>query len=40
MDKIQEYKRKWIQPVNLMLRNRLQDLKNTPQKAKETKEDH
>jgi hypothetical protein len=23
-----------------MLRNRLQDLKNTPQKAKETKEDH
>jgi hypothetical protein len=41
LDKIQVYKRKWIQHVNWMLYNRLPGLiKTTPQKAEETKEDH
>jgi hypothetical protein len=42
LDKIQDYKRKWIQRVNRMPRNRLPRFikKNTSQKAEETKKDH
>jgi hypothetical protein len=41
LDKIQGYKRKWIQHVNRMARNQLPGLiKTTPQKAKGPKEDH
>jgi hypothetical protein len=42
LDKIQDYKRTWIQHVNRMPRNRLPRLikKTTPQKAEGTKEDH
>jgi hypothetical protein len=41
LDNIQDYKRKCIQPVNRMLRNRFTRLiKTTLQKAKGTKEDH
>jgi hypothetical protein len=42
LDKIHDYKRKWIQHVNLMPRNRLPRLvkKTTPQKAEGTKEEH
>jgi hypothetical protein len=39
-DKIQDYKRNWIQRVNRMPRNRLPRLiKTTPHKAERTKED-
>jgi hypothetical protein len=41
LDKIQDYKRNLIQHVNGMPRNRLPRLiKNKPQKAEGTKEDH
>jgi hypothetical protein len=41
LDKIQEYKKNWIQHVNRMPRNRLPRLiKTTPQEAEGTKEDH
>jgi hypothetical protein len=41
LDKIQDYKRKWLQHVNPISRNRLPRLiKTTPQKAEGTKEDH
>jgi hypothetical protein len=42
LDKIQDYKRNWIQHVNRMPRNRLPRLikKTTPQKAQGTKGDH
>jgi hypothetical protein len=42
LDKIKDYKRKWIQHVNRMPRNRLPRLikKNTPQKAEGSKKDH
>jgi hypothetical protein len=40
LDKIQDYKRNWIQNVNRISRNGLPRLiKTTPQKAEETKED-
>jgi hypothetical protein len=40
LDKIQDYKRNWIQHINRMPRNRLPRLiKTTPQKAVGTKED-
>jgi hypothetical protein len=40
LDRIQDYKRKWIEHVNQMPRNRLPRLiKTTPQKAEGTKED-
>jgi hypothetical protein len=40
LDKIQDYKRNWIQHVNRMPRNRLLRLiRNTPQKAQGTKGD-
>jgi hypothetical protein len=41
LDKIQDYKRNWIQHVNRMPRNRLPTMiKTTPQKAEGTREDH
>jgi ABC-type ATPase involved in cell division len=41
LDKIQDYKRNWVQHVNRMPRNRLHRLiKTTSLKAKGTKEDH
>jgi hypothetical protein len=42
LDKMQDYKRNWIQHANRMPRNRLPRLikKTTPQNAEGTKEDH
>jgi hypothetical protein len=41
LDKIQDYKRNWIQHVNRMPCKTMQiDKKTTPQKAEGTKEDH
>jgi len=41
LDKIQEYKRNWLQHINRMYRNKLLTiLKTTDRQAEETKGDH